>query len=133
LRARFTGTVDQAVRYFTLVAADVRQILASLGLRSLGELVGRVDMLQARAEISTPALDLSALLAPIECAPARDPHDAGPGPGDARTLNGRLAARARGLLGRRPVELSARVRNTDRSVGATLAGLIADGHGDRGL
>src|SRR5690606_19065349 len=56
LRARFTGTVDQAVRYFTLVAADVRQILASLGLRSLAELVGRVDLLRLRDETASPAL-----------------------------------------------------------------------------
>ncbi len=133
LRARFSGTVDQAVRYFTLVAADVRQILASLGLRSLGELVGRVDLLRLRDEARTPALDVSALLEPVHGAPARDLGDTGPGPGDAGTLNGRLAARAGEALGRHPVELSATIRNTDRSVGATLSGLIADRHGDRGI
>jgi glutamate synthase domain-containing protein 2 len=41
LRRKFTGTPDQVVRFLTAVAEEVREILALLGFRSLGEIVGR--------------------------------------------------------------------------------------------
>ena len=46
LRAKFTGTPEQVVAYFTALAEDVRRELATLGLRSLGEAIGRADLLR---------------------------------------------------------------------------------------
>jgi glutamate synthase (ferredoxin) len=133
LRAKFGGTVDQAITYFTLVARDVRQILASLGLRSLGELVGRLDLLRLRDETALPRLDLTRILAAAEVGSKREPDDAAElGPAGSQTLNGRLVARARRTLGRETVVIAANIRNTDRTVGATLAGLVAEEYGDAG-
>ena len=51
LRARFKGRPEHVVNFFFFVAEEVREILASLGLRSLDEAIGRVDLLGAREAI----------------------------------------------------------------------------------
>jgi glutamate synthase domain-containing protein 2 len=43
LREKFTGTADKVVNLFTFVAQEVRTILASLGFRTLEEVIGRSD------------------------------------------------------------------------------------------
>src|SRR5436853_3786045 len=45
LRKRFRGKPEHVVNYFFFVAEEVREILASVGLRSLDEAIGRVDLL----------------------------------------------------------------------------------------
>ena len=47
LRAKFTGTPEKVARYLVFVAEETRRILASLGLRSLDEAIGRMDLLEA--------------------------------------------------------------------------------------
>ena len=66
LRAKFKGTPDQVITYFTLLAEEVRQILAGMGFRSLDEVIGRNDLLQRIERPDVPRaqmLDLSMLLA----------------------------------------------------------------------
>jgi glutamate synthase domain-containing protein 2/glutamate synthase domain-containing protein 3 len=128
LKARYTGTPEMLVRYLRLVAQDVRQILASLGLKTMEELVGRTDFLVQKD--AARALDLGPLLAPAPWVRRRS---------RARTrrrgaddLNRVLTHAARGRLGRRPVTFAGPVRNTDRSVGAGLAGLLAARSGNAG-
>src|SRR5881397_1828493 len=65
LRAKFRGTPEQVVAYFTHIAEDVRRIMASLGVRRVDDLVGRVELLRRIERPETPRarlLDLSALL-----------------------------------------------------------------------
>src|ERR687890_143303 len=45
LRKRFKGTPEPIVNYFFFVAEEVREIMASLGIRSMDELIGRSDLL----------------------------------------------------------------------------------------
>ena len=47
LRKRFQGTPEHVVNFFFFVAEEVREIMASLGVRTLDELIGRVDLLAA--------------------------------------------------------------------------------------
>jgi glutamate synthase (ferredoxin) len=65
LRAKYTGTPEMVVHYLEYVATEVRELLASLGLRSLDEAVGRVDLLAQRptGDPRADSLDLSPLLA----------------------------------------------------------------------
>src|SRR5213078_3211205 len=66
LRAKFRGTPEQVVAYFTFIAEDVRRIMAALGARRLDDLIGRVELLRRIKPPETPparALDLSLLLA----------------------------------------------------------------------
>ncbi len=53
LRAKFTGTPEQVVAFFMALAEDVRRELAALGLRSIGEAIGRADLLRRPTRFST--------------------------------------------------------------------------------
>ncbi|HUL84417.1 MAG TPA: glutamate synthase large subunit [Actinomycetota bacterium] len=64
LRARFAGTPEMVVSYLTSVAEDVRRTLADLGLRSLEDAIGRVDLLVPADGAGADGLDLSELLEP---------------------------------------------------------------------
>ena len=48
LRAKFTGAPEHVVNFFFFIAEQVRQYMARLGFRTFDEMVGRVDMLDAR-------------------------------------------------------------------------------------
>ena len=67
LRAKFSGRPEQVVNYLTLVAREVRTILATLGARTIDEIVGRVDLLE---QVPGSRLDLDYLL---KAAPAGQP------------------------------------------------------------
>jgi glutamate synthase domain-containing protein 2/glutamate synthase domain-containing protein 1/glutamate synthase domain-containing protein 3 len=67
LRAKFKGTPDQVVTFFSFVAEQVREILASFGARSLDEIIGHAELLQRIERPDIPRaqmLDLSMLLTP---------------------------------------------------------------------
>ena len=69
LRSRFKGTPEHVVNFFFFVAEEVREILASLGLRSMDEAIGRVDLLGVRTAIDhwkARGVDLSHVLKHIE-------------------------------------------------------------------
>ena len=65
LRAKFGGTPEMVEAYLLFVAEEARRLLASLGLRSFADAVGRVELLRQRAtgDASADALDLAPLLA----------------------------------------------------------------------
>src|SRR5207237_402429 len=60
LRAKFKGTPEQVIDFFVHLAEEIRQLLGSLGLRSLDQAIGRIDLLrQSRVH---NGVDLSAVL-----------------------------------------------------------------------
>ncbi len=64
-RAKFKGTPDMVINYFDAVASEAREIMASLGIRTLCELIGRPEFLKQRHVPDHPkanTLDFSALL-----------------------------------------------------------------------
>ena len=64
-RAKFKGTPEMVINYFTAVADEARSYMAQLGVRSLDELIGRPEFLKQRHIPNHPkanTLDLSALL-----------------------------------------------------------------------
>ena len=63
LRDKFTGTPEKVVNLFTFVAKEVREILASLGFKSINEIIGRTDLLsQVNKASNLDDLDLNPLL-----------------------------------------------------------------------
>ena len=64
LRARFPGEPEHVVQFFSFVAEDVRRHMASLGIATFDELVGRTDLLRARTDLTgrLSALDVSRML-----------------------------------------------------------------------
>ncbi|MCK9486946.1 MAG: glutamate synthase large subunit [Dehalococcoidia bacterium] len=139
LRAKYWGTPEMLVTYLTHVARQVREILASLGYRSLDEVIGRADLLEQiepDASHRWHRIDLSRVIAPVdpECT---EPHrrvlernDRA----DWQRLDDRILEEVGDSIdSRKPVSLSYPIRNTDRTVGARISGVIADRFGEAGL
>ncbi|MFN9629625.1 MAG: glutamate synthase-related protein [Cyanobacteriota bacterium] len=139
LRKRFTGIPEHVVNFFLFVAEEVRQLLSVLGVARLDELIGRNDLLRPRQVplTKTTSLDLSSLLGPMPQSDDRswlrhDPeaHRNGPILED-QLLEDPAVLHAIERHGQ--VDRSLAIVNTDRSVGARLAGEIAGRHGDKGF
>jgi glutamate synthase (ferredoxin) len=130
LRAKFAGTPEMVARYMLLVAEEVRLLLATLGLRSIEEAIGRSDLLRSKDPATTPegrAFDLSPLL---ELPAGEDLRFRGSLPiqkprsalGDRLRDEGIDALRAGS-----EVELAYEITTADRAVGARLAcGIVAE-------
>lgn len=67
LRARFCGKPEYVMNFMQFIAQELREIMAKLGVRTVGELVGRTDLLKVRDHLATKraeTLDLSGILSP---------------------------------------------------------------------
>ncbi|MCW2971128.1 MAG: gltB [Solirubrobacterales bacterium] len=138
LRKRFKGTPEHVVNFFFFVAEEVREILASIGLRSLDEAIGRVDLLSVGAAIDhwkARGVDLTHLLTHIELSEGAPRRRVEPPPAvldDA--LDWQLVEGGRAALERaEPVRLSFEIRNRNRCVGGILSSHVARSHGADGL
>src|SRR5437879_180726 len=140
LRAKFKGTPEQVVAYFTWIAEDARRELAQLGFRRLDDIIGRVDLLERVDHPEVPRaqmLDLSLILAdpsPERAAAARrrgvERNDR---PGVTSLDDEILAALEPCLEDGRPFAGTYQVGNGHLTLGARIAGRIAERHGSAGL
>ena len=130
LRAKFKGTPDDVVRFFSAVAEEVRQILAMLGARNLDDVIGRADLLEARIPTSGKASKIN-LDRVLQCQPGRyaglrnDPIETG------SHIDEQVLGRLR-FTGP-PVEMSFAITNADRAVGARIAGELSRKRADVNL
>ena len=134
LRAKFAGTPEMVVHYLEYVAEEVRELLASLGLRSLDEAIGRVDLLAQRrsGRPRADALDLTPLVAPAPAGAARRFEAPDPTHRVRSPLGDRLYEDAMpGLLAGDLVNLRYPIGNTDRAVGARLGVAVGARFGSR--
>ena len=138
LRMRFKGTPEHVVNFFFFVAEEVREILASLGLRSLDEAIGRVDLLGAKEAIEhwkARGVDLTHVLKHIDLPEGAVRHRVQPPPAVlADALDWELVQIARPAIenGER-VEAELPVGNVNRCVGGILSNHIARARGAEGL
>jgi glutamate synthase domain-containing protein 2/glutamate synthase domain-containing protein 1/glutamate synthase domain-containing protein 3 len=138
LRERFKGTPEHVVNFFFFVAEEVREILASLGLRSLDETIGRVDLLRAQGAIEhwkARGVDLTHILTHIELSEDAPRHRIEPPPEVlADALDWELVRRCTGAIERgERVRIELPIRNVNRCVGGILSSHIARAHGAAGL
>jgi glutamate synthase (NADPH/NADH) large chain len=136
LRAKFTGSPEKVVNLFSFIAEEVREILASLGFRSLEEVVGRSDLLVqvSRGAPHLDDLDLNPILAQA---------DAGGFPRVSsirgrnevlETLDAQMIADAAPLFeDGEKMQLAYTVRNTHRAVGTRMSAMITRRFGMTGL
>ncbi|SDX35876.1 glutamate synthase large subunit [Marinobacter mobilis] len=134
----FKGTVEMAMNFFRFVAAETREWMAKLGVRTLEELVGRVDLLEVLPG-QTPRqqkLDLMPLLS-NDMVPADKPHTCQVErnvPFDEGQLAEQMVAdMADAIAGKQGGTWSYKVTNCDRSIGARLSGEIAARYGNQGM
>ena len=125
LRAKFTGTPERVVAFFTALAEDVRRELAALGLRSLGAAVGRADLLHGTdAVVDVRRLLAAPAWAPSDDAPPKDRHGWAARPSDPSFEADRLDDLAARVTDGEAVVVRGRVTTRDRSIGARLAGAL---------
>lgn len=134
----YIGTVDMVINFFTFVAEETREWLAKLGVRSLGELIGRTDLLDVLPGDTERQhhLDLSPLLGNSHI-PADKPQfcevDKNP-PFDKGELAEKMVAMALpAIRDQAGGEFSLDICNCDRSIGARISGEIARLHGNQGM
>ncbi len=138
LRKRFTGSPEFVENFFTFIAEEVREEMSRLGFRTMDEMIGRADMLDAHPAVDhwkAHGLDLSPILlhddtipeGAVRCTGTQD-H------GLAGALDYELIEMARPALDRgESVEASLPIANTNRTVGAMLGSEISRRYGGAGL
>ncbi|MFB6286179.1 MAG: glutamate synthase large subunit [Candidatus Bipolaricaulia bacterium] len=131
LRARFAGDPEHVVRYLSGVAQEVRETMASLGFRTVDEMVGRVDKLHPRS--SADGLDMAPLLHRPESADAPKATRSQTHKLDAKRDH-ELIERAQPALERaEPVAIELPITNRDRTFGTLLSSRVAKRWGELGL
>lgn len=134
----YHGLPFKVTNYFEFIARETREIMASLGVKRLTDLIGRTDLLKELDGFTAKQqnLDLSSLLKTAAPMPGKALHctEGSNPPFDKGELNKALHDQAMPFVqARQSKTFYFDIRNTDRSVGATLSGAIAAIHGDQGL
>ncbi|MHB8681097.1 MAG: glutamate synthase large subunit [Acidimicrobiales bacterium] len=138
LRKRYAGKPEFVEHFFEFIAEEVREYLAALGLRSIEEAVGRVDLLEvvdAVDNFKARGLDLSPILAVPEAGPPTDRHCCTiQDHALEKALDHRFMAECLTAIDDgRTVELSLPISNVDRTVGTLLGYEITRRRGGAGL
>jgi len=139
LRAKFAGSPDHVVNYLFMVAEEARELMAEMGVRTVDELIGRVDLLDP-ADVSSHwkarTLDLSPLLTPAQkvredvgvFCQIKQEH------GLDKALDNDLIAKAKAAIeSGEKIEIRSSVVNTNRVVGTTLSHEVSKKWGELGL
>ncbi|HYI93518.1 MAG TPA: glutamate synthase large subunit [Bryobacteraceae bacterium] len=138
LRAKFAGKPENVINYFFFLAEEVREIMASLGIRKFADMIGRVDLLEMKEAVDhwkASGLDFSSILynpamparVGRRCMVAQD-H------GLDLALDYKLIDHAKEAIDHgAPVEFKLPIKNVHRTVGAMLSGEIAKKYGSAGL
>jgi glutamate synthase (NADPH) large chain len=138
LQKRFAGRPEYLMNFLRFVARDLREIMASIGIRTVNELVGRADLLELNRSIlpwKASGIDYSRLLYRPEvpasvdtyCKKAQD-HEID------QVLDKHLISAAKNALDNaQPVEIESKICNTDRAVGAMLSGEVCRKYGEEYL
>ncbi|MDD9726554.1 glutamate synthase large subunit [Roseovarius sp. SK2] len=134
LREKFTGNADKVVNLITFYAQEVREVLASIGARSLDDVIGRADLLTqvSRGSAHLDDLDLNPMLITVDGAQhitydRNKPRNEVPDTLDAEIV--RDAARF--LNDGEKMQLHYAVQNTHRTVGTRVSSHIVRNFGMR--
>ncbi len=138
LRKKFAGKPEHVVNFMTFIAEEVREHMAALGFRTIDEMVGRVDMLDARDAVDhwkARGIDLSQVLRKPDVGPEIATHCVEEQDhGLDKALDNQLIELAQDALeNRRPVEIELAVSNINRTVGTMLSAEISRRWGEEGL
>jgi glutamate synthase (ferredoxin) len=132
--AKFTGQSRNITAYLRHVAQEMRQLLAGLGKKRLGDVIGRRDLLEKKPDLAGKAAlaDVSHLVGapPQRVKERRYPRQTQLHMPPRRVREEEAVERA---LGGEVAEVVQRLSNVDRCVGVSAAGQVARRFGDAGL
>ena len=136
LRKHFEGRAEYVVNYFTMLARQVREYLAEIGVRSLKEIIGHTELIEVVSSGMTDkqkTIDFTRLLHKPDSGNAlywnRGAYTKVTGVKDEQII--RAAQKA--IDGGEEVTLDYAIKNTDRAVTTMLSGVIAKKYGEAGL
>ena len=133
----YHGLPEKAMNYFRFIAQETREIMAQLGVSKITDLIGRTDLLEELDGITAKQnkLNLSDLLiAATPLAGSAVHHTEINTPFDQGKLNHQIMQQAKDAVDNKQSKtFHFDIQNTDRSVGATLSGYIAQKYGDQSL
>ncbi|MBA2328630.1 MAG: glutamate synthase large subunit [Flavisolibacter sp.] len=138
LRKRFTGDAEHVVNFFKFITQELREIMAELGFRTIDEMVGQVDCLEAKADLTHwkfSKLDLSPILYKEPSSlyyglHKQEDQDHALG----NVLDWKLIKAAKPALDHQQKSFASfPILNTDRTVGTILSNEISKKYGSKGL
>ncbi len=135
-RAKFAAQQQHVENYFVFLAREVREYLATMGCRSIDEIVGRVDLLKAK-KFAEPRyqdilLDKLLYVPNVDSMPRYNANSTQSQNFKSKD-NEFVKQLSMAIESAIPVTLSGTVNSTDRSVGAMISGLVASRYGEQGL
>jgi glutamate synthase (ferredoxin) len=138
LRKHFTGRPEFVENYFRFVAEEVRELMATLGFRTMDDMIGRVDRMNTTNAVDhwkTAGLDLSQILHNPEAPDTSDRRAMrSQDHGLQHALDNTLIERcAPAIEQRMPVSFGLPIRNINRTVGTMLGSEITRRWGRDGL
>lgn len=138
LRKLFTGKPEDIVNLFKFLAEELREIMASLGFKTINEMVGKAQFLKVREDINhwkVNKLDLSGILyAPQNPSGKSLYQTESQDHGMDMILDwGMLKQAAKALESKTPVFGTFNVKNTDRTIGTLLSNEVSKIYGSEGL
>ena len=145
LENRFSGRPEYIINYFNFVVQELREIMASLGIRKIDDMIGRTDLLQVNEGIlpwKAKDIDFSRILyrpqrtnlprTESRGAPARQRASQNHGIDDV--LDRKLITMAKDALeNSNPVKIKLSIKNVNRATGAMLSGEVCKKFGEQGL
>lgn len=141
LRAKFRGKPEYIVNYFNAVAEDVRIYMSKLGFRTMEDMIGRTDMIEALSDLRNPkteSLDFSRLLYAVDPTweqPRTAQRARNERIGNQGSVDDTIIQDAKSTISdKKPVfHGSYKVLNVDRNIATKLSGEVAYLHGNHGL
>lgn len=134
----YHGRVEMAMHYFKFIAAEVRELMAMLGVRTMDELIGRTELLRILPGVTEQQhrLDLSSLLTnggvpadkPYRCQIERNASF-----DKAELAEHMLKQMLPAVIECKPAKFEYPLNNANRSIGARISGEIARRHGNTGM
>ncbi len=139
LRKKFKGKPEHVVNYLFMVAEEMREIMASLGIKTVNAMIGRVDLLETNIAVDhwkAKGLDLSSLLTPAKkIFPGTEVfHTIDQNHGLHEALDNELIKLAdKALKNSEKVFIERKIINTNRVVGTMLSNEVVKRYGAKML
>ncbi|MEA3331543.1 MAG: glutamate synthase large subunit [Campylobacterota bacterium] len=129
----FKGHVGQVINFFTLLAEDVRSIMAELGFKTMEEMIGRVDILKVVDDEFAQKFDFSSILHEEEGINTHQQQFNHPFDDNSFEKDVLREAYSAIKHPQHPIRITREITNLNRSFGALVSGEIAQFYGDEGL
>jgi glutamate synthase (ferredoxin) len=139
LRAKFTGEPEHAVNFMRFIAQEVREIMAQMGFRTITEMVGRTDRLEARHAVEhwkARGLDFSKILYQPNIGPEVGRFQTeiqDHGIADSMDITQLLEIAKPALERKEKVVANLKIKNVNRVVGTILGSDVTKKYGAEGL